>query len=132
LSTNADTIKSLYDAFARGDVPAVLAAFDPQIEWNEADGVRYADRNPYRGPLAVAEGVFGRIIAEVDQFAAVPAAFIDGGDRVVVEGRYKGKAKATGVLLDAQFAHVYTLRGGKIIRFQQYTDTAQWTRALGV
>ena len=75
MPTNADIIKSLYAAFARGDVPAVLGLFDPQIEWNEAEGVRYADRNPYRGPMAVAEGVFGRLIADVDQFAAVPAAF---------------------------------------------------------
>lgn len=131
MGTNADIIKSLYDAFAKGDVPAVLGLFDPQIEWNEAEGVRYADRNPYRGPMAVAEGVFGRIIAEVDQFAALPSKFIDGGDTVVVEGRYKGKVKATGTTLDAQFAHVYTLSGGRIVRFQQYTDTAQWTKALG-
>ena len=128
---NLDTIMSLYAAFARGDVPAVLGLFDPQIEWNEGEGVRYADRNPYRGPMAVAEGVFGRIIAEVDQFAAVPASFIDGGESVVVQGRYKGKVKATGTMLDAQFAHVYTVRNGKIVRFQQYTDTAQWTKALG-
>ena len=33
-------------------------------------------------------------------------------------------------MLDAQFAHVYTLSGGKIVRFQQYTDTAQWKEAL--
>ena len=131
MSTNADLIRSLYAAFARGDVPAVLGLFDPQIEWNEGEGVRYADRNPYRGPMAVAEGVFGRIIAEVDGFAAVPASFIDGGENVVVQGRYQGKVKATGTILDAQFAHVYTLRDGKIIRFQQYTDTAQWTKALG-
>ena len=130
MATNADIVKNLYEAFARGDVPTVLGFFDPQIEWNEADNVRYADRNPYRGPMAVAEGVFGRLIADVDQFAAVPANFIDGGDRVVVEGRYKGKVKTTGAVLDAQFAHVYTLQGGRIVRFQQYTDTAQWAKAL--
>ena len=132
MATNAEIIESLYEAFAKGDVPTVLGHFDPQIEWNEAEGVRYADRNPYRGPMAVAEGVFGRIISEVDQFAVVTAKFIDGGDTVVVEGRYKGKVKATGTMLDAQFAHVYTLSGGKVVRFQQYTDTGQWTKALGV
>jgi uncharacterized protein len=131
MATNAEIIESLYEAFAKGDVPTVLGLFDPRIEWNEAEGVRYADRNPYRGPMAVAEGVFGRIISEVDQFAAVTSKFTDGGDTVVVEGRYKGKVKATGAMLDAQFAHVYTLSGGKVVRFQQYTDTAQWTKALG-
>ena len=132
MATNAEIIENLYEAFSKGDVPTVLGLFDPQIEWNEAEGVRYADRNPYRGPMAVAEGVFGRIISEVDQFAVVTAKFIDGGDTIVVEGRYKGKVKATGTMLDAQFAHVYTLSAGKIVKFQQYTDTGQWTKALGV
>jgi uncharacterized protein len=84
-----------------------------------------------RGPGSLKNSAYCRIISEVDQFAVVTAKFIDGGDTVVVEGRYKGKVKATGTMLDAQFAHVYTLSGGKIVRFQQYTDTAQWTKALG-
>ena len=33
---NAECVKSLYEAFGRGDVPAVLGAFDPQIQWQEA------------------------------------------------------------------------------------------------
>ena len=51
---------------------------------------------------------------------------IDGGDTVVIEGRYKGKARKTGKAFDAQFAHVWQFRDRKVLRFQQYTDTAQW------
>ena len=51
----ADRIRSLYDAFAQGDVPTVLGSFDPEIVWMEAENINYADRNPYRGPQAVAE-----------------------------------------------------------------------------
>jgi len=40
MATNAEIIESLYAAFAKGDVPTVLGSFDPQIEWNEAEGVR--------------------------------------------------------------------------------------------
>ena len=40
--------------------------------------------------------------------------------------------KATGTPVDAQFAHVWQFRGGKIARFQQYTDTKQWAGAAGV
>ena len=36
--------------------------FDPEIVWNEAESIPYADRNPYVGPQQVAEGVFGRIL----------------------------------------------------------------------
>jgi ketosteroid isomerase-like protein len=132
MGSNAQLVRGVYDAFARGDVAAVLGAFDAQIQWLEADNFLYADRNPYIGPQAVAEGVFQRIITDIDAFSVTPQRFTDGGDTVVVEGRYRGTIKATGVAVDAQFAHVWQLRDGKIVRFQQYTDTGQWSEAAGV
>jgi ketosteroid isomerase-like protein len=129
MGTSADIVKGLYDAFPKGDVPAVLGAFDAKIEWNEAEGFLYADGNPYIGPQAVAEGVFQRLVADIDQFAVHPRSIIDAGDTVVAEGRYTGTVKATGTPIDAQFAHVWHLRDGKVLRFQQYTDTAQWKTA---
>lgn len=127
----AEIVKDLYAAFGRGDVAAVLGAFDPAIEWNDAESFFYADRNPYIGPQAIAEGVFGRIIGDVENFAVMPANIIDGGDTVVAEGRYTGTWRATGTPVNAQFAHVWHVRDGKIVRFQQYTDTAQWVKAAG-
>lgn len=122
---NADLIRSLYEAFARGDGSAVLEAMDPGIVWNEAENFPYADRNPYVGPMAVAEGVFGRIGAEWDQFRVMPDEILDAGDTVVALGRYHGTYKATGKTLNAQFVHVWRLAVGKITAFQQYADTAQ-------
>ena len=122
-------VKAVYDAFGRGDVPAVLGAFDPQILWSEAEGYVYAEGNPYIGPQAVALGVFQRLASDFTEFAVVPQSFIDGGDTIVVEGRYRGQMKATGRRIDAQFAHVWELRDGKVVRFQQYTDTKQWADA---
>ena len=127
--TSGDTIRGIYEAFGRGDVQAVLGAFDPAIEWREADNFMYADRNPYIGPMAVADGVFMRCIADIDGFTVVPQRYTDGGDRVAVEGRYRGTLKATGVPVDAQFVHLWELRAGKVVGFQQYTDTKQWADA---
>ena len=132
MAVNGDLVKNVYAAFAVGDVPAVLGAFDPEIRWMEAEGFLYAAGNPYVGPQAVAEGVFMRIVSEVDGFAVVAENIVDGGDTVVAEGRYRGTMKATGTPVDAQFAHVWQFRGGKIVRFQQYTDTKQWAGAAGV
>jgi ketosteroid isomerase-like protein len=126
-----DVVKSIYAAFGRGDVPAVLGAFDPGIHWREAEGFLYADGNPYAGPQAVAEGVFMRLVTDVDNFGVFPENFVDGGDTVVVEGRYRGTMKKTGTKVDAQFAHVWQVRDGKVVRFQQYTDTRQWAKAAG-
>ena len=131
MGQNREIVKALYEAFGKGDVPAVLGAFDPQIEWKEAENFLCADGNPYLGPQAVAEGVFQRLVSDVESFTVVPEHFVEGADAVVVEGRYRGTIKATGTAVDVQFAHVWQLRGGKVVRFQQYTDTRQWAVAAG-
>ena len=124
-----ETIKAAYAAFGRNDPSVLFAAMDPAINRNEAEGSPLADRNPYVGPQAVGEGVFTRLLTAIDNFTAVPTTFIDGGDHVVVVGRYGGTMKHGG-MLDAPFCHVYRFHGGKVVTFQQYTDTAQWTRLM--
>jgi uncharacterized protein len=121
-----ETVKALYAGFARGDVPLVMGALDPRIEWREAENFIYADRNPYVGPQAVLDGVFARIGGEWDGFSATAEAIIGSGDTVISRGRYRGTYKATGNRVDAQFVHVFQVKDGKIVRFQQYTDTAQF------
>jgi len=128
---NVDLVRAIYAAFAAGDVPAVLGAMSPDIVWNEAENFPYADRNPYRGPEAILNGVFARIGAEWDGFEAVAEELIDGGDTIVALGRYRGICKATGRAIDAQLAHVWRIEGGKVAAFQQYADTLQVARATG-
>ena len=128
---NIDVVRGIYDAFSRGDVPAVLGVLDPQIEWLEAENFIYADQNPYIGPNAVLKGVFIRLATEWDGFAVSPAEIFDAGETVVARGHYSGAYKKTGKQVRAQMAHFFTFRGGKVIKFQQYTDTRQWAEAAG-
>ena len=125
-----ETIKAAYAAFARNDPSVLFGAMDPSITWNEAEGYPLASGNPYVGPQAVGEGVFGRLMQAIDNFTAVPDTFIDGGDHVVVLGRYGGTMKNGGGTLDAPFCHVHRFRDGKLVTFQQFTDTAQWARLM--
>lgn len=128
---NVAVIKGLYDAFGVGDVPGVLGRMSPDIVWNEAENFPYSDHNPYHGPVAIAEGVFARCIGEWDGFAVAMEDLIDGGDRVVALGRYRGSAKTTGRSMNPQAVHVWTLKDGKVIAFQQYIDTFDVARATG-
>lgn len=125
-----ETIKAAYAAFGRNDPSLLFGAMDSSINWYEAEGTRLADRNPYVGGQAIGEGVFAPLLGAIDNFTAVPGTFIDGGDHVVVLGRYTGTMKDGGGKLDSPFCHVYRFRDGRIVTFQQYTDTAQWSRLM--
>lgn len=120
---NVAVIDGIYKAFAAGDVPGVLGAMSPDIVWNEANNFPYADGNPYVGPMAVAEGVFARCGSEWDGFGVEIDELIDAGDTVVALGRYGGTYKATGRPQRTQMAHVWRLKDGKAVGFQQYADT---------
>ena len=61
---------------------------------------------------------------------AEPEHFIDAGDDLVVTGRFRGRSKG-GQQLEAPFAHVWAMRNGKAVRFQNYVDQPAWTRGWG-
>jgi uncharacterized protein len=116
-------VRSVYDAFAKGDVPTVLGLLSEKVEWNEAEHFPYWPGGPFIGPQAVVSGVFARIPNDFDAFAVEVRRLVGSGDTVLAEVRYRGTAKATGKRLDAQVAHVWDVRDGKVVRFQQYADT---------
>jgi uncharacterized protein len=54
---NVNVIRGLYETFAKGDVPTIIAALDAKVEWWEAENFIYADNNnPYVGPDGVLTG----------------------------------------------------------------------------
>lgn len=127
---NKAVIDGLYKAFAVGDIPAVLGAMDPNIVWNEAEGNAYADGNPYIGPEAVLNGVFGPIMEDHEYFNLKDIELYEMlNDKVLATLRYDAKTKK-GKTYNAQVAHFWTLKDGKVAAFQQYVDTKKLSDAL--
>ncbi|MEP7349414.1 MAG: nuclear transport factor 2 family protein [Sphingorhabdus sp.] len=129
---NVALIKGIYDAFDAGDVPGVLGRMSADIIWNEANNFPYADRNPYVGPEAIANGVFMRCATEWDGFSVEVDEIIDGGDVIIALGHYRGTYLATGKSQETQMAHVWRVIDGKAARFQQYADTLHVAKVTGV
>ena len=129
--SNVVIIQSAYESFAKADIPAVLAIMDPKVEWNEAENMIYGNNKPLIGPDAVVSEVFMKIGAEWDNFtiANLQVTNMD-NNMVLATGRYQAKYKKNGAALDAQVAHLWTLKEGKVIRFQQYTDTRQFSELI--
>ncbi|MFO7719612.1 MAG: ester cyclase [Gillisia sp.] len=129
---NLSIVDNLYKAFAAGDIPSVLGAMDEKIVWNEAEGNAYADGNPYIGPDAVLNGVFARVVEDHEYFTLNDITLHEMSDnKVLATLRYDGKVKETGKTYNAQVAHLWTLKDGKIIGFQQYVDTKKLYDATG-
>ncbi len=91
----------------------------PDIEWI----TMWHYKVEGRGPGPVAEGLFKPLMAEWTSFSLVPTEFITEGETVVSLGDFKGVHGATGKTSEARYAHVWTVKDGKITRFRQYIDT---------
>lgn len=129
---NVSLLKNLYDAFGRGDIPAVLGAMSPDIKWHQAESNPYMPSGEaWVGPDAVLNNLFMKLGAEWDGFSVHPRLFHGAGDSVIVEGRYSGTYQATDNSIDAQFCHVWDVKDGKVTRFQQYVDTAKIRNVMG-
>lgn len=130
MSTSVETVLAIYEAFARGDIPGVLARFHDDIVWIEAENFPYADGNPYVGPEAVLSGVFARCGSEWEGFGVEIDELIDAGQIVVARGWYTGTYKATGRPQRTQLAHIWRMRDGKVASFQQHADTLHVARVI--
>jgi len=127
---NVERARRAYEAFARGNLEAALADMDEDIEWHQAQGLPHG--GVYRGLAAVRKAVFEPLEGEWWQdFAATPSELIACGQHVIVVGRYTGRGRRTGAVLDVPFAHIWTFRRGRAVRFRQFTDTRGWVEALG-
>jgi ketosteroid isomerase-like protein len=121
-SAPADVVRRQYLASAAGDLGALRATLAPDVEWTEMAGFPLA--GTYRTPTGVTASVMERLGADWDGWAAHDDTYVVEGENVVVLARYTAVNKATGKHLNARVAHSFVVRGGLIVRFEQFVDTA--------
>ena len=123
--TNVEIAKHAYDNFATGNVPAVLALFDPAIEWHQCKSFPYVEGDGiYIGPDEVVKNIFMKIPEYYDGFKVTITDIFGSGDKVAMQGFYEGVFKPTGKKFKANAAHIWTLTNGKITHHFQAVDTA--------
>ncbi len=127
--SNMQLMQDLYAALGRGDMPSVLGAMEPVIQWREAEGNPYG--KAWLGPEAVLANLFMWLAAQWDDFTVHPEQFYDAGPVIVIEARYTGTFKQTGKELDAQVCHIWKIRDGQVTSFQQCVGTAQLQDVAG-
>lgn len=120
---NANLVKKGYDAFRDGDLEGLLSLYAEDIEWilPEMNDVPISGK---RKGLDQVRQFFNALDENQEALSFEPKEFIAQGDRVVVLGQYEWRVKTTGRNFSSDFAHVYTVKNGKITSMQEFTDTA--------
>jgi ketosteroid isomerase-like protein len=120
-------VRALYDGMRDRDPQAILAVLAPDFVGDVSPGMPLGVGGIHEGPEAMLQNVWGRVFGAYELQVEAEELLPAGDDRVVALGAYRGTERETGHEVDAAFAHVLTVRDGRITRLQQITDTARWT-----
>ena len=129
---NTRIVQEAYAAFGRGDIKGILDRIDDDAVWHGVYGAnaQVPTSGERRGKAAVAE--FFKQVAEHVNFSRFePQEFVATGDKVVALGHYTATTPVGGSI-DSDFAMVFTLRNGKVVRFQEFADSAAINAAYAV
>ena len=130
------TVQTIYQAFGRGDIPAILATLAPDVRWEDwsvdhsAQAAGVSTMLTRRGPDGVM-AFFGEVAKlQVHEFQLKD---MFGGDRqVAAEVEIEFTVPATGIRMRDAELHLWSFDAhGKVVRMRHYIDTARHMRAHG-
>ena len=120
---NVELIRKAYATYdSGGDITPFL---DPEIVWNPVE----------EEPSTGIEAVFAymeRWTGEWDAYEHEIEAVLDAGDRVVATICFRGRGKVSGIETEARFYEVWTVRGGKVVRMDEYAGRGEALAAAGL
>jgi ketosteroid isomerase-like protein len=119
-------VEAAYAAYARKDMAAIAALFDPECELYQSALLPWGGL--HRGHAGL-QRFFERLVTEIDT-QIVGETLFEAGDRVVSIGRTRGVAQATEARFELPAVHVYTVADGRIRRYEAYVDTPAMLEAI--
>jgi ketosteroid isomerase-like protein len=121
---NVEVVRGLFESYARGDTdPEQYLAAD--VVWNPAD------ESPQTG-LDDALAYIERWESEWEDLNTIPEEFIDAGESVFTTVHFSGRGRGSGIEVDTRLYEVWTLREGKVVRMDEFTDRAEALEAVGL
>ncbi|MDY6764576.1 MAG: nuclear transport factor 2 family protein [Halobacteria archaeon] len=125
---NVDTVREVYEVFSKGDIEAVVATWQPDIELVEPEGI--IGGGSYHGPEEILENVFSGLANHWKDVSVVPERYVDGNNTVVALITWSGTNTETGKSVEFRGVHVFDFKDGTIIQWTSYADTALFNAAL--
>lgn len=122
--------KQAYALFMAGDIQKMMDNhYADDIEWVGIESEYIPFSGTYHGKAGVAE-YFTKMVQAQDIERFEPAEYLADADKVVVYGTMACRVKSTGRTYENPWVHISTIRDGKVVRFQQYNNTAAVVQAF--
>lgn len=127
---NLDVVRRSFEALVSGDFETAFASFDPHAEWATAEDE--PDARTYYGLERVRRLVASFAEPWADRFdrAVLPEEYIDLGDWIVVPTSGRLHGRGSGIEMDIRETYAVRLRGGRIIRVEEYRTREQALEAV--
>jgi ketosteroid isomerase-like protein len=125
---NVETVRAMFETFQHGDEDALLGFADPDVEIRPAwDSISSEVGRGREAFLA-----FWRDWPNFwHDYGLEPREFVDAGDRVLVVLHERGRSRPGATEVEDEFAHIWTVRDGKVTRADVYSSRDEGYRALG-
>ncbi|MGH2565607.1 MAG: nuclear transport factor 2 family protein [Ginsengibacter sp.] len=120
--SNQSIIENMYKDYSAGNMSAVLFCFDKNVIW-ERPGAPFI---PFSGIFKGVDEVMKMFAIQATTLTIkkfTPEKFCTNEDTIVALGHDEADAVPTGKSYATKWAHVFTLKDGKIIHVQVYLDT---------
>lgn len=121
---NVKIVQDAYAAFGRGDVAGVLANCSAGVEWLVPGDPAIVPAAGKRDGVSGVAAFFSTLAESQEVEAFEPRQFVAQGDTVIALGNYRWRIRKTGKSFASDFAHVFTVREGKVVAFRELADTA--------
>lgn len=134
MSEHVKAVQSMYEAFGRGDVPAILDTLSEDVRWdawddNAAQKAGVPWMRPRVGKEATVE--FFRTVGTFQFHEFAVLSLMAGGNQVVAEVIVDATVPSGARFRDEEL-HLWTFdEAGKVTRFRHYVDTAKHIAAAG-
>jgi ketosteroid isomerase-like protein len=127
---NVELVLGVLDQ-ARHNPTALWEVLDDDVRW-EVGALDIPDSGgTWHGPEGVRE-FFRRWVGPFEEWSYEFGDVIDAGDSVVVRIHQWGRGKGSGVTVESRFWQVWTLRDGKVVRWQAIGDKDEALEAVGL
>ncbi|MEK6273654.1 MAG: nuclear transport factor 2 family protein [Actinomycetota bacterium] len=126
---NVEAVRAVYERFSKGDFRASLDVVDPLVLFVQNPG--FPEAGTYLGIARLVEYTRGflepwsRITIEAEDIT-------DAGDSVVATVRQRGVGRESGAATEFRYFQVWSLRGRKVIRLENFRERAEALEAAGL